>query len=39
MHGESAILVFLGMTIFLIPTFAGIFEDLSCRPSPGCSLI
>ena len=23
-----AILVFLGMTIFLIPTFAGIFEDL-----------
>ena len=29
-----AILVFLGMTIFLIPTFAGIFEDWapSCRP-------
>ncbi|MDP6171274.1 MAG: type II secretion system F family protein, partial [Prochlorococcaceae cyanobacterium ETNP2_MAG_10] len=23
-----AVLVFLGMTIFLIPTFAGIFEDL-----------
>ena len=28
-----AILVFLGMTIFLIPTFAGIFEDL-CAELP-----
>ena len=26
-----AILVFLGMTIFLIPTFAGIFEDLGAE--------
>ena len=36
-----AILVFLGMTIFLIPTFAGISKIWapSCRPSPGCSLI
>ena len=27
----EAILVFLGMTIFLIPTFAGIFEDLGAE--------
>ena len=26
-----ATLVFLGMTIFLIPTFAGIFEDLGAE--------
>ena len=26
-----AIAVFLGMTIFLIPTFAGIFEDLGAE--------
>ena len=27
----TAVLVFLGMTIFLIPTFAGIFEDLGAE--------
>ena len=30
-HLDIAILVFLGITIFLIPTFAGIFEDLGAE--------
>ena len=33
-----AILVFLGMTIFLIPTFDGIFKDLGAElPAAGAS--
>ncbi|MCP9808105.1 type II secretion system F family protein [Cyanobium sp. HWJ4-Hawea] len=34
-----AVLVFLGMTIFLIPTFSGIFEDLGAQLPPFTQLM